>query len=229
MIYGGQEPPRNDFTLNVGASSRRSRSATAQRPESGGKMTNARWKSSPRPPVTQALATSPDCSGRFDNLPATRNMCLKRAKGLKRRMEANAELTVKLQSLIDEYKAKGLCREVSRIPPHHPTWNLPVFPVLNSNKPEKTRLVWDAAAKVNGRSLNSSLLTGLDLLTPLPEVLMRFRERKVGVTADVSAMFHQVAIREEDRDAQRFLWCPVDSDRTEEYRMEVMIFGASRY
>lgn len=75
---------------------------------------------------------------------------------------------------IDEYKAKGYIRpltpeETKKQGPR--TWYLPVFAVTNPNKPEKVRLVWDAAAKVNGTSLNDELLKGPDLLSPLYDVL----------------------------------------------------------
>lgn len=70
------------------------------------------------------------------------------------------------------------------------------------------------------------LLTGPDLLVALPEVLVLFREREVAATADACEMYHRVYVRIEDRDAQRFLWLPVGSERAIEMRMEVMTFGA---
>ena len=37
-------------------------------------------------------------------------------------------------------------------------------------------------------------------------VLLCFCQGKVGLAADVEAMFHQVRVRREDQDALRFLW-----------------------
>ena len=43
-------------------------------------------------------------------------------------------------------------------------WYLPHHPVVNTNKPEKLRRVLNGASKILGKSLNSCLLTGPDLL-----------------------------------------------------------------
>ena len=75
--------------------------------------------------------------------------------------------------------------------------DLPIFPVFNPNKPNKVRVVRDAAATVNGISLNSMLLTGVDLFSPLPTVLSWFREYRVAVAADTQEMYHQVMNKEE--------------------------------
>lgn len=68
-------------------------------------------------------------------------------------------------------------------------WYLPHFGVTNPNKPGKLRIVFDAAATSNGVSLNSMLLTGPDLLNPILDILFRFREFKVGLSADIREMF----------------------------------------
>ena len=52
--------------------------------------------------------------------------------------------------------------------------------------------MFDAAATVNGISLNSNLLIGSDLTANLLEVLFKFREFSVAVVGDIREMFHQV-------------------------------------
>ena len=73
---------------------------------------------------------------------------------------------------------------------------LPHHPVINPKKPSKVRRVCDAAAKFQGSSLNSHLLSGPDLLNTLVGIFMRFREEKVTLSGDIEAMFNQVAVPE---------------------------------
>lgn len=107
-------------------------------------------------------------------------------------------------------------------------WYLPLFSVTNPNKSGKVRMVSDAAAKVNGISLNSMFLKGPEQLTPLPYILYGLRMRKIGISADIREMFHQVRIRPADQHSQRFLWRDgKNGNEPEAYVMQGMTFGAS--
>ena len=68
------------------------------------------------------------------------------------------------------------------------TWFLPHFPVVNSNKPEKLRIVFDCAAEHRGPSLNKIIMLGLDLVNSLVRVLLCFRLDQVAMVADIEAM-----------------------------------------
>lgn len=94
------------------------------------------------------------------------------------------------------------------------TWYLPHFSVLNPLKPGKLRLVFDAAARVEGVSLNSRLLKSSQQYKPLPAVLFNFRMRKVAVCA-------------EDRCSQRFLWRENEGCSPDVFEMNVMTFGTA--
>ena len=105
---------------------------------------------------------------------------------------------------------------------------LPIFPVVNANKPGKTRVVNDAAAVYQGQSLNTNLRTGPDLLSSLVGSLLRFRTGAVALAADVEAMFHQVRVSLADADSQRFFWKEdiLAEGPPDTYQMLVHIFGA---
>lgn len=103
-------------------------------------------------------------------------------------------------------------------------WYLPIFPVSKTNKPNKVSMVWDAAAKFNGISLNSMLIKGPDQLSSPIGVPQRFRQHKFAICGDIMQMFHQVLIQKEDQDSQRFLWGN-DPGNEVTYVMQVMTFG----
>lgn len=84
-------------------------------------------------------------------------------------------------------------------------WYLPPFVVTHKRK-GTPRVVYDAAAEFQGTSLNSLLLQGPDLLTGLREVLMRFRERNVAVSADIKGMFLNFRVASEHRRFLKFFW-----------------------
>ncbi|XP_062538068.1 uncharacterized protein LOC134206382 [Armigeres subalbatus] len=164
-------------------------------------------------------------------LPQSKPMATKRLLCLEKKLEKNPELLKAFNEKICEYERKGYTRKLSseEINDRHPlSWYLPIFPVQNPNKPDKLRIVWDAAAKVNGLSLNSVLLKGPDLLTSIVSVLYKFREFKVAVVGDIVEMFHQVLVNPIDQHSLKFLWRNCDKSREPEvYSMMVMIFGAS--
>ena len=104
------------------------------------------------------------------------------------------------------------------------TWYLPHQPVVSDKKPGKLRVVFDCAARYRGESLNDKALQGPDLNNRLSHVILRFREHPYAFMADVEAMYNQVHVPEEDRDALRFLW--YDKDGTVQYyRMTRHLFG----
>ena len=89
-------------------------------------------------------------------------------------------------------------------------------------------MVFDAAAKFHGTSLNDQLLQGPDYINNLAGVLMRFRQEEVALVADIEQMFHQVRVPAENYDAFRFLWWSGDlDDKPAEYQMLVHIFGTT--
>ncbi|XP_053692049.1 uncharacterized protein LOC128740530 [Sabethes cyaneus] len=163
-------------------------------------------------------------------LPDSKAMARKRWECLERRMEKDEVLTSALRAKMVEYVQKGYVRKLTEaeLKIRRPReWYLPVFPVYNPNKPGKLRLVWDAAATVQGISLNSVLLKGPDQLVSLLSVLIQFREFRVAVCGDLREMFHQVSMRLEDQYCQLFYWKETSTKGMPDvYIMQVMTFGA---
>lgn len=162
-------------------------------------------------------------------MPDNYDNTLKRLLNVENKLDKDAELKRKYNEQMEALIRKDYAEPAPAERSPKRTWYLPHFAVFNPMKPDKLRVVHDAAAKTRGTSLNDQLLTGPDLLQSLPGVIMRFRQYPIAVTADISEMFMQIHIRPEDRDALRYLWRGDRRDDAppEEYRMKSLIFGAS--
>ena len=162
-------------------------------------------------------------------MPDNFRMAELRLQQLERNLLKSPDKASSYEEVLMGYVEKGHARKVTEaemLERSPKRWLLPHHAVMSANK-AKVRVVFDAAAQYRGTSLNSALLTGPDLLQNLVGVLMRFREERIALLADVEQMFHQVRVRKEDQPALSFLWRGLDSDRAPEvYQMQVVIFGA---
>ncbi|XP_058803796.1 uncharacterized protein LOC131671423 [Phymastichus coffea] len=152
---------------------------------------------------------------------------LKRLHSLERKLDRNPAFASlyyrEMQRLIDNKYVVKVSKDLRR--PR--IWYVPHFGVENINKPNKVRLVFDAAAKTGGVSLNDQLETGPDLLESLIGVLLRFRQYSIAVKADIKDMYLRVKIIESDRGAQRFLWRNKDRNREPDiYENTSLFFGS---
>ncbi|XP_062707951.1 uncharacterized protein LOC134288151 [Aedes albopictus] len=68
-------------------------------------------------------------------------------------------------------------------------------------------------------------MKGPDMLTALPSVLYRFREKPIAVSGDIAEMFLRIQMNEDDQQCQRILWCNQDGT-VGDYVVTVMTFGA---
>ncbi|XP_051172885.1 uncharacterized protein LOC127289150 [Leptopilina boulardi] len=162
-------------------------------------------------------------------LPASRETAVKRLLSIERKMIKEPEFGKRYSANMQAYVEKGYARKLSDEQARYTTdttWYLPHFATFNPQKPDKLRMVFDAAAKSHGVSLNDRLLKGPDLLQSLPGILFKFREKRIAICGDLREMFHQVRIREQDCSSQRFLWRNPDTQEIETLEMAVMIFGA---
>lgn len=161
-------------------------------------------------------------------LPDNKQYALKRLEATERKISRDPDMKKKVIEQMAALLQKGYAEPAPENRREERTWYLPCFPVLNPLKPGKVRMVHDAAAITKGVSLNDTLLTGPDLLQSLPGTLMRLRQHRIAVSADIAEMFLQIRINTEDRDALRYLWRDCDTSREpKEYRMTSLIFGAT--
>ncbi|XP_046869366.1 uncharacterized protein LOC124462012 [Drosophila willistoni] len=147
-------------------------------------------------------------------------------KQFSRQPQLKEQITKQIENLVEKGYARMLTPEEIAAP-NRWTWYLPTFITKNPNKPEKVRLVWDAAAQSGGKALNDYIWSGPDLLNSLFDLLLSFRVGRVAICGDIAEMFHQIRVRPADTHAQRFLWFDSKSERQEPnvYVMEALTFG----
>ncbi|XP_058816664.1 uncharacterized protein LOC131679936 [Topomyia yanbarensis] len=142
-------------------------------------------------------------------------MAVRRMKALDRKLNRNSDLKKNVCQQIEDYQVKHYAHKASEAE------------LKGTPQTAVFGLVWDAAASVNGVSLNSELLKGPDMLVPLPRVICNFRERPVAFGGDIQEMYHQIRIRPEDRQAQRFLFRANSEEAPQVYVMDVATFGST--
>ena len=159
------------------------------------------------------------------NMPNNEYMAMARLKNLVTRLQRTGLYDKYEENLFDLVDKKY----AEPVPPDELTlddgtvWYLPHHNVTSKSKPDKFRIVFDCAAKYSGVSLNSECLQGPDLCNKLLHVLLRFRQYKFAITADIMSMYHMVTIPENHRNCLRFLW--LKDGRFSEFRMRSHLFG----
>ena len=78
----------------------------------------------------------------------------------------------------------------------------------------KVRIVFDAAARYHGVSLNDVVFQGPKLHCDLFNVLLRFRRYPVAVMCDISEMYLRIELTPEDQSYHRFLWRGMNADQS---------------
>ena len=79
----------------------------------------------------------------------------------------------------------------------------------------KLRIVFDATAEYNGKSLNQFMLTGPKLQKELPEILLKFRQRPIAIGTYIKSMFNRIRLTKEDARYHKFLMThPIRKNRS---------------
>ncbi|XP_064633630.1 uncharacterized protein LOC135491588 [Lineus longissimus] len=161
-------------------------------------------------------------------MPDSREMAEKRLISTETKLQKNPELGKSYSRVIQQYQEKGYIKKIKDDERNSHQWYLPHFPVVRPDKSTtKTRIVFDASAKVDGVSLNDNINTGPKIQNELFEVLLRFRRYPVAIVCDIAEMYLQISLEEEDKRYHRFLWRDLE-DRTrdpETFEFQRLVFG----
>ncbi|XP_047141487.1 uncharacterized protein LOC124816364 [Hydra vulgaris] len=132
-----------------------------------------------------------------------------------------------LQSIDGKLKKKINALKVDRV-----TSNMQVVDwndfVKLEKKTTKVRIVFDAAAKCKGVSLNDVIHQGPKLQRDLCVVLLQFRRNAVALLGDITEMYLQIELNPKDRRDHRFLWRDLEANKNPElFEFTKVVFGVN--
>ncbi|CAI6360799.1 unnamed protein product [Macrosiphum euphorbiae] len=161
------------------------------------------------------------------------NAALRRFLSLEKRLVKNPELYTKYKMFMSEYESLNHMERVydmggdKQVIDHTKCFYLPHSYVINDrSRTTKLRVVFDGSAKSSsGVSLNDILMNGPKVQPDLFEIVVRFRTHKYAFSADITKMYRQVLVHEEDRDYQRVLWRSDPNDEVKVYRLCTVTYG----
>lgn len=163
-------------------------------------------------------------------LPDNRSVAEKRLMSGTRKLLEKGKIA-EYGDLFKPWEAEGFIEEVKEEEKNSRIHYLPHHPVFKPNSlTTPVRPVFDASCKTGRNpSLNDCLEKGPNLLELIPSLLLRFRQKKIGVIADIRKAFQMILVDPVDRDYLRFLWWKDPHQRRDVkiYRHRRVVFGVN--
>ncbi|GFR09747.1 integrase catalytic domain-containing protein [Trichonephila clavata] len=150
-----------------------------------------------------------------------------RAKSLAKRFIRDPTLFKQYFEILKEYESQGIIERVFQTekPTDRAVFYLPHQAVFRQESlTTKMRIVFNASSHEDGQSaLNECIWPGANLNPNIFHLLIYFRLNTIA-TADIERAFLQISLRDEDRDAVRFLFPELESNQTNPYKFQVYRF-----
>lgn len=89
-----------------------------------------------------------------------------------------------------------------------PSMHLPHSAIIDPTKTTPVRVVFNGAAKgkTDRYTINDCLHKGLNLIPPIPILIIKFRLHAFALIADIRKAFHQIELHPDDRNVTKFFW-----------------------
>ena len=154
-------------------------------------------------------------------------------KSLLSRLRKDPEILKEYDSVIKNELEAGIIERVHELDQAEKVHYLPHQAVIRKEaETTKLRVVFDASSKEGkrGTSLNDCLHVGPPLTPLLYDILLRFRENRIGIVAGIEKEFLNIEVDRKDRDCLRFLWVkdPLDDNSPIViFRFCLVVFGVN--
>ena len=133
----------------------------------------------------------------------------RRLHNVERKLKRNEELKIEYDNMVHKQIKQSIVEKAPEQPTGEHVFYMPHKPVVRECATStEVRMVFDASAKPHplANSVNECMHTGPPLQPLLWNIMIRARMSSDILLADVQKAFLQIAIKEEDRDAFRFLF-----------------------
>lgn len=156
-------------------------------------------------------------------------MARQRFYNIERKLQRDNELKVEYSKFMSDYLRLGHMEEIheSMVPkinyfmPHHCV-------IKPDSSSTRLRVVFDASAKsTTGKSLNELLMVGPTVQSDLFSIILRFRLWRYVFSTDITKMYRQIQIRDDDKRFQCVFWRndPVEALRI--FQLKTVTYGTS--
>ncbi|XP_011165208.1 uncharacterized protein LOC105199705 [Solenopsis invicta] len=164
-----------------------------------------------------------------ERLGQSQEVAIKRLKSLERKFAKLPNLKQQYTKFIQEYEELGHMTRIMDPEQTKTTYFLPHHGVVRDDSlTTKLRVVFDASCPTStGVSLNDILRVGPTIQQDLWSIVLRFRQHKVVITADIKQMYRQILIQNDQRNLQRIVWREDASESIREYRLNTVTYGTA--
>jgi len=163
------------------------------------------------------------------HLRSNRDQAQRRLHSLEKSLSQKPAVSEEYHRVMAAHEEKGYIRPVTESQVQEDgenQWYLPHFPVIKADRTTtKVRVVYDAAAEWDGTSINQQMYSGPALQNNIVDVLLRFSAEPVALVGDISEMFLQVGLAEEDKKYHRVLWRASTTEAVQTYEFNRVVFG----
>ena len=163
-------------------------------------------------------------------LPDNKPQALKRLETTERRLQKSPDQALAYDKQMVDMEEMGFARKLSNEkidhyegPVHYISHNAVICPEKRSTP---VPIVFNSSSVFQENRLNDYWKKRPDILNNLFGVVLRFREKEVAISGDISKMYHRVLIPEKDQHVHRFLWRNMEIGKEPDvYVKTVLTFG----
>ena len=145
------------------------------------------------------------------------DMARRRFFALEKRLAKNSDLQQKYHQFMREYEELG-----------HMELTTSLIRLRETRLTTKLRVVFNALAKTTtGISLNETMMVGPTIQDGIFTLVLRFRQHRIVLNADIEKMYRQFWVHTDDRKYQKILWRYNSDQPLKTYQLITVTYGTS--